>query len=48
MKLRVVLTALTAVLVAGLLTACGSSNGEASLTDEEEDGDATDDENKAG
>lgn len=35
MKLRVVVTALTGVLVAGLLlTACGSSNGEASLTDE--------------
>jgi hypothetical protein len=34
-KLRVVVTALTGVLVAGLLlTACGSSNGEASLTDE--------------
>jgi hypothetical protein len=34
-KLRVVVIALTGVLVAGLLlTACGSSNGEASLTDE--------------
>jgi len=34
-KLRVVVTALTGVLVAGLLlTACGSSNGESSSTDE--------------
>jgi hypothetical protein len=34
-KLRVVVTALTGVLVAGLLlTACGSSNGESSPTDE--------------
>lgn len=42
MKLRVVVTALTGVLLAGvLLTACGSSNGEASLTDETTTGTAT-------
>ncbi|HET8565900.1 MAG TPA: hypothetical protein VFL77_05450 [Solirubrobacterales bacterium] len=35
MKLRVVVTALTGILLAGLLlTACGSNSGEASLTDE--------------
>jgi hypothetical protein len=41
-KLRVVVTALTGALLAGvLLTACGSSNGEASLTDETTTGTAT-------